>query len=395
MADKYSTTPRKRRRRPYGRVFRRPGGPGWLVQFLDPSGRKAPSGRTAYVTRSFETKAEGEALLREIRKEILKGTLALPAAEPEISDITVLEAVDGHLGALRAKGGAESTIALYGYSKKPLAAQGLGHMKVSDVKVRDVERYLAWRRTHTWRPRPRSPGGKVEAEPAKGAVASASTIARDRELLCAAFNRLVRNGQLSKNVVSKVPKPRKKAKKRVVLSKAEVRNLIAACGKCLRLVVLALVYTGARKGEILALRWRDLCFESMTISLYRPKVSNFSRIPLHPVLAEELRAVKQRLKEARLEAVPSDEHVFLNRYGRRYRCFKKAWAFAVRRAGLKDRDVTPHCLRHAFACHFLEGGASVTDLQAVLGHSSLATTQIYASMVDRRTRESVEALDFS
>ena len=89
MADKYSTTPRKRRRRPYGRVFRRPGGPGWLVQFPDPSGRKAPSGRTAYVTRSFETKAEGEALLREIRKEVLKGTLARPAAEPEISDMTV------------------------------------------------------------------------------------------------------------------------------------------------------------------------------------------------------------------------------------------------------------------------------------------------------------------
>ena len=288
MANKYSTIPRKRRRRPYGRVFRRPGGSGWLVQFLDPSGRKAPSGRTAYVTRSFETKAEGEALLREIRKEVLKGTLALPAAEPEISDMTVLEAVDGHLGALRAKGGAESTIALYGYSKKPLAAQGLGHMKVSDVKVRDVERYLAWRRTHTWQPRP---GGKVEAEPAKGAVASASTIARDRELLCAAFNRLVRNGQLSKNVVSKVPKPRKKAKKRVVLSKAEVGKLIAACGKCLRLVVLALVYTGARKGEILALRWRDLCFESMTISLYRPKVSNFSRIPLHPVASSGKRSM--------------------------------------------------------------------------------------------------------
>lgn len=51
-------------------------------------------------------------------------------------------------------------------------------------------------------------------------------------------------------------------------------------------------------------------------------------------------------------------------------------------------------MRHSFACHFLENGAAVTDLQALLGHSSLQTTSIYATMVDRRTRASVEALDF-
>jgi integrase/recombinase XerD len=302
--------------------------------------------------------------------------------------VTVLEAVDGHLGALRAKGGAESTIRLYGYSKRPLAAQGLGHMTVKDMTVRAIEKYLAWRRTHVWRTRPQ-PGGKVVAELAKDAVASPSTVARDRELLCAAFNRLVRMGQLAENVVAKVPKPRKRAKKRVVLSKEEVARLIAACGRHLRPVVLALVYTGARKGEVLGLRWRDLCFETMTIALYRIKVSNFSRIPLHPVLAEELRRVKKERGP-----VAASEHVFLSRYGRPYRCLKSAWAVAVRKAGLADRGVTPHALRHSFACHFLENGAAVTDLQALLGHSSLATTQIYAGMVDRRTRASVEALDF-
>jgi integrase len=52
-----------------------------------------------------------------------------------------------------------------------------------------------------------------------------------------------------------------------------------------------------------------------------------------------------------------------------------------------------HTLRHTFAVHFLERGA-VTDLQGLLGHASLATTQVYAKMVDARSRESVEALDF-
>jgi site-specific recombinase XerD len=44
--------------------------------------------------------------------------------------------------------------------------------------------------------------------------------------------------------------------------------------------------------------------------------------------------------------------------------------------------------------HFLKGGAAVTDLQALLGHASLSTTQIYARAVDARTRASVEALSY-
>ena len=62
--------------------------------------------------------------------------------------------------------------------------------------------------------------------------------------------------------------------------------------------------------------------------------------------------------------------------------------------GPRTPEVTDHALRHAFACHFIERGAAETDVLAVLDHSSLATTQIYAGMVDRRTRASVEALDF-
>ena len=341
------------------------------------------------MTRGVATKAEGEALLREIRKEVLKGNLQVAPAEPAPeTDLTVVEAIDGHLAALRGRGAAESTIALYGYSRKPIGKQGLGGMRVAVVTVRDVERYLSWRRRNVWQTT-RRPGEQPKAVRLKGGTASGSTIARDRELLHAAFARLVRTGQLKENIVKRVPKPRKKVKTRTVLSKAEIARLIAACGRTLRPVVLALIYTGARKGEILRLRWRDLCFESMTISLYRPKVSNFSRIPLHPALADELKTIRA----GRGGALDTD-HIFLSRYGRAFKTFKTAWDAAVERAGLAGRGATPHSLRHSFACHFLENGAAVTDLQAVLGHSSLATTQIYASMVDRRTRASLEALDF-
>ncbi|MCU0728156.1 MAG: tyrosine-type recombinase/integrase [Planctomycetes bacterium] len=51
-------------------------------------------------------------------------------------------------------------------------------------------------------------------------------------------------------------------------------------------------------------------------------------------------------------------------------------------------------VRRTFACHYLQNGAAVTDLQAILGHSNLATTQVYARMFDERMRASIRALDY-
>jgi len=89
----------------------------------------------------------------------------------------------------------------------------------------------------------------------------------------------------------------------------------------------------------------------------------------------------------RLEAVSG--------YGRPWVTIRRAFGRALRKAGLHGRKgLTFHSLRHTFAVHFLEGGAAVTDLQGVLGHADLSTTQIYARMVDSRTRASLVALDY-
>jgi integrase/recombinase XerD len=78
---------------------------------------------------------------------------------------------------------------------------------------------------------------------------------------------------------------------------------------------------------------------------------------------------------------PQEHALFLNHRGKRL-TRQGLWLIIkghVREAGL-DANVTPHTLRHSFATHMLDDGANLKDVQRLLGHANISTTQIYTEM---------------
>ncbi|MGF1663529.1 MAG: tyrosine-type recombinase/integrase, partial [Kineosporiaceae bacterium] len=85
---------------------------------------------------------------------------------------------------------------------------------------------------------------------------------------------------------------------------------------------------------------------------------------------------------------PAREPLLLNARGERLsrQSAFAALAAAARRAGLPS-PASPHVLRHSFATHLVEGGADVRVVQELLGHASLATTQVYTRITVETLRE--------
>jgi integrase/recombinase XerD len=145
--------------------------------------------------------------------------------------------------------------------------------------------------------------------------------------------------------------------------------------------MLELLYaTGVRVSELVALNLRDLNMESESVRC----VGKGGRERILPISGSATTALEEYLDIARAQlargAAQKTEALFLNHRGKRltrqgFWLILKGYAEAL---GLGD--LTPHTLRHSFAAHMLSGGADIRSVQALLGHASLSTTQIYTQL---------------
>ena len=200
------------------------------------------------------------------------------------------------------------------------------------------------------------------------------------------YRYLVREEVIPADPTSNLPAVRMLRQLPAVLSVEEVASLLeqpkATTLRGLRdRAMLELLYaTGLRVSELVGLQRGDI---KMDLGLVRC-VGKGSKERIVPVGQPALEAVRAYLG-ARRDAAPA---LFLGTKGRPLTrvAFWRIIRRYARQAGLRTA-ISPHTLRHCFATHMLEGGADLRAIQELLGHASIATTQIYTHVSVDHLRE--------
>lgn len=156
-----------------------------------------------------------------------------------------------------------------------------------------------------------------------------------------------------------------------------------------RAVLETLYGAGLRVSELTGLDVDDVDLEEGSVRVLG-KGGKEREVPLGRYARQALEAYL-RLARPQLVTGRSRAALFLNQRGGRLtrQGVALVLAEAARRAGI-ERRVSPHVLRHSFATHLLEGGADVRVVQELLGHASVATTQVYTLVTREHLREVYE-----
>jgi site-specific recombinase XerD len=214
-----------------------------------------------------------------------------------------------------------------------------------------------------------------------------ATVARKAAALRSYFAWSLRQGHLDADPARSLRAPSGSGRLPRVLSAGEIGTLLGAEVEGptgLRdTAVLALLYAaGLRVSELCGLDRDGVDLSGRTVTVMG-KGGKQRRVPMHD---ECVGAMRRWLEEGREAMAGPPEAVFVNRRGNRLGPRDVRRILDARAAS----PTHPHALRHTFATHLLDGGADLRVVQELLGHASLATTQIYTHVSKERLRSVYE-----
>jgi len=166
------------------------------------------------------------------------------------------------------------------------------------------------------------------------------------------------------------------------LSEDEITSLLDACPPYLRNVVVCVINTGMRKGEMLSLKWDQV--RNGLIYLDKRKTNESRQIPINDALDAVFKGIR---KEQQL----TSKHVFTCQGKRITESMRVPFATSMRRAGIVEFRF--HDLRHTFASQLLLHGGDLKDVQELLGHKSMAMTLRYAHLTQEHKKNAVNLLN--
>jgi site-specific recombinase XerD len=229
-----------------------------------------------------------------------------------------------------------------------------------------------------------------------------SSQARTTAALKCFFRFLVEEERLLRDPALPLRTPKKRETLPDVLTMGELERLLAATGRpelwerhfpgkperdLLLLAVMA--YAGLRRSELLGLDWDDLDLSRWLLRVRKAKGGRQRTIPIHPALAP-------LIVDYYATRVPlTEQALFVGVQGKRLNDTQLDQLFRhyVSASGVGERKrVTPHTLRHVFASELLHAGANLRQIQELLGHKHLDSTQRYTRVTAHELRGAIKRL---
>lgn len=225
-------------------------------------------------------------------------------------------------------------------------------------------------------------------------------------LLHRVFEQAIANDYAEHNPVKRVNAPKKIKKNPAILEPEQIEQLFDTDNAVSRMLMLEM-WTGLRRGELLALEWKNINLAKGYITVCQTLVAvkggqvirnttktNKDRIV--PLCEQSVKILNDiRTKDSSegflFKAKGSEQPLKLRSYHDRYKQF-----FSEQQMKHPDLPyVTPHKLRHTYASYMLQNGADIETVRMLLGHSDITTTQIYIHSNYRQMQEATNKLKFT
>ena len=374
--------------------IRQRGKQSWQIKF--DAGRDPATGKRQTQFLTFRgTRKEAQFKLAELIASVGKGSYV------NQSDLTVHEHVSARI---------EQWVALEKITPKTAEryrellenqiAPHIGKASLQKLKPADIERWHS-----TLKKRGRKDGGELGAR----------TIRHAHRLLSKALKEAMRHDLIVRNAAAAEPPPQVEAEEIVVLDGEQIKSLVERLrGRTIYPHVITALFTGVRRGELLALRWRDLDLDGNEPTLRvreaieqtktglrfkTPKTENGVReISLPDIVVEALREHRQKQREQRvalgLGKLPDDALLFPKLDGSPQPPSALSLAWAKMATKLCLPQITFHALRHTHASHLIDAGIDVVKISRRLGHASVdITLKVYAHLFRQRDDKSSAAIN--
>jgi integrase/recombinase XerD len=221
--------------------------------------------------------------------------------------------------------------------------------------------------------------------------------ARELSSIKGFYNYLLLNDKIESSPAEFITSPKIGRQLPDILSVEEIDRLITSIesrtvkGRRNRAIIELLYSCGLRVSEVTSLQLGDLFFGEGYIRVMG-KGDKQRLVPISDIARERVMLYLDD-RHLLVRSATDKKTLFLSNRGD---ALSRIMVFTIIRkaaqaAGI-DKVISPHTLRHSFATHLLMGGASIRQVQDMLGHANIVTTEIYTHLDDKRLRSTVEKL---